>query len=63
MIIKKEREIKAYVKIDLESWNLNVKDEAIKIAKAFQNNLPMPSPTSLSETAETMLTLSENAQE
>ncbi|KAG1140025.1 hypothetical protein G6F37_000901 [Rhizopus arrhizus] len=48
---------------DLENWNLNVKDEAIKVAKAFQNNLPMPSPTSLSETAETMLTLSENAQD
>lgn len=48
---------------DIENWNKNVKDEAIKIAEAFQKDLPLPPPESLSETAKTMLTLSDSVQE
>lgn len=48
---------------DIENWNKNVKDEAIKIAEAFQKDLPLPPPESLSETAKTMLTLSDSVQD
>ncbi|KAG1175319.1 hypothetical protein G6F70_002506 [Rhizopus microsporus] len=48
---------------DLSNWNVNVKDTAITVAKAFQEDLPLPSATSLSVTAEAMLTPSEDAQD
>ncbi|CEG65305.1 Putative tRNA dimethylallyltransferase [Rhizopus microsporus] len=48
---------------DLSNWNVNVKDKAITVAKAFQKDLPLPSATSLSVTAEAMLTPSEDAQD
>ncbi|CEI87794.1 Putative tRNA dimethylallyltransferase [Rhizopus microsporus] len=48
---------------DLSNWNVNVKDTAITVAKAFQKDLPLPSATSLSVTAEAMLTPSEDAQD
>ncbi|CEG81006.1 Putative tRNA dimethylallyltransferase [Rhizopus microsporus] len=48
---------------DLSNWNINVKDKAITVAKAFQEDLPLPSATSLSVTAEAMLTPSDDAQE
>ncbi|CEG81005.1 Putative tRNA dimethylallyltransferase [Rhizopus microsporus] len=48
---------------DLSNWNINVKDKAITVAKAFQEDLPLPSATSLSVTAEAMLTPSDDAQD
>ncbi|PHZ13675.1 putative tRNA isopentenyltransferase [Rhizopus microsporus ATCC 52813] len=48
---------------DLSNWSVNVKDKAITVAKAFQEDLPLPSATSLSVTAEAMLTPSEDAQD
>ncbi|KAJ2610384.1 tRNA dimethylallyltransferase, mitochondrial [Coemansia sp. RSA 1365] len=41
---------------DLSLWNTDVRDKAIDIAKRFDSNIPMPEPTSLSETARTLLT-------
>ncbi|KAI8078222.1 IPP transferase-domain-containing protein [Gilbertella persicaria] len=40
---------------DLEHWDQNVRDKAIQVAKAFQQDEPLPDPKSLSETASVML--------
>ncbi|KAI7892382.1 IPP transferase-domain-containing protein [Mucor mucedo] len=40
---------------DLDTWDQNVREKAVEIAKLFQMDLPLPEPTSLSETASTML--------
>ncbi|KAJ1956031.1 tRNA dimethylallyltransferase, mitochondrial [Linderina pennispora] len=41
---------------DLESWGASVKQKGIDIAKLFTNNAELPDPTSLSDTAEKLLT-------
>ncbi|KAI8880649.1 tRNA isopentenyltransferase [Backusella circina FSU 941] len=48
---------------DLDKWDVNVKDTAVEVAKAFCHNLPMPAPNSLSDIAATMLTPSDDAQD
>ncbi|CAO3641366.1 unnamed protein product [Cunninghamella blakesleeana] len=41
---------------DLNQWDDNVRQKAIEIAKAFQEEKDMPDPTNLSDVANTMLT-------
>ncbi|KAI8331796.1 IPP transferase-domain-containing protein [Choanephora cucurbitarum] len=41
---------------DLEHWDQNVKDKAVEVAKAFEQDQPLPDPKSLSDMAATMLT-------
>ncbi|KAG0165712.1 hypothetical protein DFQ28_008383 [Apophysomyces sp. BC1034] len=43
---------------DLDNWNTEVRDKAINVAKAFQNDLPLPDPASFGETAAKMLSKS-----
>ncbi|KAI8095268.1 IPP transferase-domain-containing protein [Thamnidium elegans] len=40
---------------DLETWDTNVREKAVEIAKLFLMDLPLPDPASLSETASQML--------
>ncbi|KAI9260147.1 IPP transferase-domain-containing protein [Sporodiniella umbellata] len=48
---------------DIENWNTNVRDKAVQIAKAFQNDQPLPSPKELNSIAEEMLALPETAED
>ncbi|CAO3642048.1 unnamed protein product [Mucor hiemalis] len=44
---------------DLKTWDANVKEKAVEIAKAFVKDLPLPDPANLSDVAAKMLTQSE----
>lgn len=49
--------------LDLETWDKNVKEKAIEIAKAFQMGQPLPEPQSLSDTAKIMLNSEQQVKE
>lgn len=49
--------------LDLETWDENVKEKAVEIAKAFQMGQPLPEPKSLSKVADTMLSLEQQMKE
>ncbi|CAO0799247.1 unnamed protein product [Mucor circinelloides] len=48
---------------NLETWDENVKEKAVQIAKAFQMGQPLPEPKSLSKVADAMLSLEQQMKD
>ncbi|KAI8978388.1 IPP transferase-domain-containing protein [Pilobolus umbonatus] len=48
---------------DIDTWNINVRDKAIEIARAFQSDSTMPDPFTINDIAATILSKSKDAMD